>query len=409
MENTKSVDKNINEYISQNDFNKHKNGIVISKPGNYELKENINFDPKKEAAVAITIQSCDVTLSLSKYTLRQISNDKNTYGIVISRDVNNVKITGKVGAATVIDFTAANVRVFGRTRDIMIKNIISTQTQPRQLTNNMIPSSIKKIDKLQMNGGIIIGEGDKYAVYMQGTDRQNKVHNIRLKNVQIFNAMVGCQIVFAKGIQVLNCHVMRNTFYGMVFGHVWLVLDDDNKQIFPTAEDILVDRSRFDGNVGVISGERLSNPVNTYFFEFLSAIAHNGAKNAIITNSTVKNNRFTYRITAANHDGSENITWEKCYLADNNGTDLNLSVVRSMRFGASIASTLGRAMKKPIYFPYHNPTNIIANDCRILNTSGGNACGFEVEMGKSIKTKDLSVMGTSGQTTCRGITITGAK
>jgi hypothetical protein len=192
----------------------------------------------------------------------------------------------------------------------------------------------------------------------------------------------------------------------MVFGHVWLILNKHNKQKFPTAKNILVENSRFDGNVGAVSGGRMSNPANTYFFEFLSAIAHNGVKNTVIKNSTVKNNRFTYRITAANHDGSDGVTWENCYLANNNGTDLNLSIVRSMKFGASIGPTIGKAMKNPINIPYHNPTNIITNDCRILNTRGGNACGFEVELGQYVKTKDLSVSGTIGQKNCRGITIT---
>jgi len=408
MENIKLGCRFIKKDISQNDFYNHKNGIILSKPGYYKLTENIDFKPMRDGVTAITIQSPNIVLDLSIYRLRQPYYGKNNYGILISRDVNNIKITGSVGLATIIDFSAANIRIFGRTNNIIIENIISTQTQPAQLTNKLIPATMQEITNLEMNGGIIVGEGDMYAVYMQNTDRNNKVKNIKLSNVQIFNAMIGCQMVFTDQIHIDNCQIMHNTYYGMLFGYVWLILDSQNKQVFPITTDVLVENSQFNENVGRVTGERLSNPNNTYNFEFLSAIASNGAKNVTIKNCNIKNNQFTYYIIAADHDGSENVTWENCDFSGNSGTDLNFSRCDGLNFSGSIPRTLGAALNPPINLPYQNATNIVVNNCKILGTNAAIASGLEIAYGRNITIKNLTVEGINAKNLSRGIIITGA-
>lgn len=369
--------------ITQKDFKKQYNGITLLNPGRYEFAEDITFKSDRDNMAAITIRSCNVTLSLKSHTLRHVGSGRNNYGIVVYRDVNDVKITGDKGIATIIDFTSANIRAFGRINNITIKNIISTQSCPRQLTNSVIPKSMKKIENLQMNGGIIIGEGDFYATYMQNTNSKNIVKNITLKNLKISNAIIGCQIVSANKISVSGCKVTRNSFYGMLMGNVL------PSNVFPIVKNICVENSVFSANRSVVD-DRLSNPVNTYLFETLSVVAYNNAKNVRTANSFIENNEATFTINGASHINSENILWERCRFIGNCGKNIHMSKCCGVKF---------RGVSR----------NIKIIDCRISETSGAYACGFEVIGAKLVIARNLIVRETNGRKSSKCMTISSSE
>lgn len=369
--------------ITQKDFKKQYNGITLLNPGRYEFAEDILFKSDRDNMAAITIRSCDVILDLKSYTLRHVGSGRNNYGIVVYRDVNDVKITGEKGVATIIDFTSANVRAFGRINNITIKNIVSTQSCPRQLTNSMIPKSMKKIGNSQVNGGIIIGEGDFYATYMQNTNSKNKVKNIVLKDLEISNAMIGCQVVSVNKISVSCCNITHNSFYGMLMGNVL------PSNMFPVVKNVCVENCNFSANRNIID-DRLSNPANTYLFETLSAIAYNNAKNVRTVNSFIKNNEATFTINGASHINSENVSWEHCHFIGNNGKDIHMSKCCGVKFrGAS--------------------QGIKMVNCRITGTSGAYACGFDVVGAKSVIARNLIVLETNGRKSSKSMTITANK
>ena len=71
-------------------------GLIISQPGYYRLKENIEFNPNADFLAAITIQSSNVTLDLNGKTVSEsalgFATFDTTQGIVIASGSNNVAI-----------------------------------------------------------------------------------------------------------------------------------------------------------------------------------------------------------------------------------------------------------------------------------------------------------------------------
>ena len=89
-------------------------GLVITAPGYYRLKENIEFNPNADFLAAITIQSSNVTLDLNGKTLSEsalgFAAFDTTQGIVIASGSNNVTIkNGKVKGFSDTGILAASV------------------------------------------------------------------------------------------------------------------------------------------------------------------------------------------------------------------------------------------------------------------------------------------------------------
>ena len=102
------------------------------------MADNITFKPNEQRTTAITITASNVVLDLGARTLKQGNNTQFVYGIAICRDVKNVKITGVIGVASVLNFTLAGIRVFGRTDTITIENVVVSQTIKKELTLSLI-------------------------------------------------------------------------------------------------------------------------------------------------------------------------------------------------------------------------------------------------------------------------------
>ena len=244
------------QLISQKDFKGYgRNGIILDKPGTYRLKEDICFKPQHKGTTAITIAASDVTLDLAECTLSQGNDIKCVYGIAVARDVSCVTITGVKNRAKILDFTLCNVRVLGRTDKIALENIASSQSEPRQVSNADIPEFCSDFLCTNINIGIEIGEGDTSNVSMVGTDRENKVTNISLKNIIAERSAIGCHLVFTFGIEILDSVFTENTYFGLLAGNNWLVSDGIDSEgfgiaAFPIVGNGVIRNCRFDKNSG---------------------------------------------------------------------------------------------------------------------------------------------------------------
>jgi hypothetical protein len=127
--------------------------VTICKPGIYKFISNIVYTPQNEFEIAIVIKSSNVILDMQNFTLKQKNKIKNTYGIAVARDVENVTITGIKNIAVIKNFSLAGIRIYGRTQYITIKNVIAKQTVPVQLTNDEIPTNIDDIFKFKFKFG----------------------------------------------------------------------------------------------------------------------------------------------------------------------------------------------------------------------------------------------------------------
>ena len=352
--------------ITKQMFCKDKNGLIISHPGVYKLAENIKFKPHEQRTTALTITASNVILDLGSHTLKQGNNTQFVYGIAICRDVKNVKITGVIGVASVLNFTLAGIRVFGRTDTITIENVIVSQTVTKELTNDQIPANCSDILCLNMNVGIIVGEGDTGYISMKGTDKANLVTNLTIGNVTAKRSVIGCHIVFTFGIKVYNSSFIENTYYGLLIGFSWLILNEDGTQTFPTAADGTITDSHFDRNVGT-NHASLSNPQDTFNFDFISGLAFNGVRTFEVTDCTVNDNASDSFILALDHDGCNNMTYRNCVAKR---TRSETFVGDGIHFSGSIANTIGPCVTGND-FPFNTNFNIVLDNCIAEDTFAG--------------------------------------
>lgn len=354
--------------ITQEQFCNSKNGIIITKPGLYRFKEDIEFSPSVTRTAAISITASNVILDLDRFTLRQTNATPLIYGIFVCRDVNNFKLTGSAGVAQIVDFSLAGIRVFGRTDTITIENIIVTQTEIKQLTNDEIPVDCANILCLRLNVGIVIGEGDPGYISMAGTDRNNKVTHLTIRNIIAKRSSVGCHIVFTSGITVDDSTFTENTYYGLIIGTIWIVLDDAGEPIRNTANNGVITNCRFDQNKST-QNALLTNPGDTFMFDFVAAISFNQVENFVVRKSTVHDNSSDSFILAADHDGSRNMTWKNCTIKRNRS---DFFICDGFHMSGSIANTLGPCLGSEFGFDQNH--NFVIEDCDSEDNFGEASC-----------------------------------
>ncbi|XWV25947.1 hypothetical protein QJ857_gp1133 [Tupanvirus soda lake] len=349
--------------ITQSDINS--NGVIITCPGLYRFGSDILYNAANERTAAIIIAASDVILDLDRFSLIQNNNVPSVYGIVVARDSKRVKIIGEKNVASIRNFTWAGIRVFGRTEYVTIKNVMVQQQVPKQLTNEQIPVLCTDLINININLGIAVGEGDTVGLHMKNTNKTNLVNNLLIDGVVCDGSTIGCHIIFTFGIQVTNSNFTRNTFYGLIIGTGWFVPGDDQFGLeFPVAGDGVIKGCRFEKNYG--NNIDLSNPEETYLFDFLSAIALYEVDNFKVTNNIVDDNYNSGYIIAADHDGSRNIEWTRSYITK---TRSDFEPADGLHFSGSIPFAAGACLGLDI--PLIQDFNVTIKDCAIADSVSG--------------------------------------
>lgn len=390
--------------ISQEDVGRR--GIIITKPGIYEFCSDIIFNPckHKEFTCAIIIASSNVTLNLGQYSLSQKNKNKNTYGIVVTRDVNNIVITGIKNRATINNFTLAGIRVYGRTKYISINNVIVRQDIPVQLTNEEIPADCKDILDFSLNLGIAIGEGDTFGVHMKETNKANLVKEFSLVDVVAEGSVIGCHIIFTFGFEILRSVFTKNTYNGLLVGTGWAVPGDGPFGLeFPVGGNGVITDCRFEKNYGLNFG--LVNPSETFIFDFLSAIALYEVSNVKVDRCLVADNSNNGYIIAADHDASQNITWTNSVVTKTRSIS---GPADGLHFSGSIPSNIGLCTFG-VDYPLIQDFNITIKNC--TSTDGvsreGRSAGFVIAFVQGAHISDCNASGMVGGTESSGFDIVG--
>ncbi len=382
--------------ISQSDFDhRGKNGIIIDEPGEYRLKENIFFQPNHSNVQAITITSSNVILDLDIYTLQQANQVSGVYGVAIARDVHNVKITGEAEIAQIVDFTLAGIRVLGRTDQITLENVTVTQSEPRPLTNDVIPESCSELNCAQIVGGIYVGEGEPVGLAFNGTNKNNQVKNLVVNNVNALRCMFGAQIVMTFGMQIDNSMFAENTSNGLVLGNFLPIAGDEpNTFEFPVGSDGVVTNCRFDRNVGDNAG--ITNPTTgdvAGFFQFMSAIQINEVQNFTFENCSCDDNFSTTPILVSNHDGAHNIIWKNCTFNGNASTGGQCD---GFHFSGSIPEGAGKCVGIGEQ-PFVQDDDVVVENCVSLNNHGfTSGTGFRFVFVNGGRISDCNASGNFG-------------
>src|SRR5436305_7612483 len=141
---------------------------------------------------------------------------------------------------------------------------------------------------------------------MLGTDRNNLVTNITIKNVEASKLSIGIHMAFTRNILVEDTFCTQNSYYGILLGFTWLITTDDPAvEVYPICRDLLIKNSRFDRNVSMTGGI-LANPADTFNFDFISGIGLYYCQNVLINNCTVNDNTTDTFLLAAYHEGCTN-------------------------------------------------------------------------------------------------------
>lgn len=373
-------DKTKTYIINQCSFNgETANGIIIDKPGVYKFVENVNFEPTVERTTAITITASNVVLDLGSFVLAQTNTVFYTYGIAIARDVSFVKITGVKNVAKILDFTLSNIRILGRTTSITLENITVTQTQVQNLTNDNIPADCSPFLCSYINTGMSIGEGDTGYISMLGTDRANKVSKISLVGVTASRSAIGCHMVFASEIEVLDSWFIENTYYGYIAGNTWIVADAPGVIAFPICYNGVLRNCRFDENRS--DSVDVSNPGDTYNFDFLSGVSFYQSSDFLIENCTVNDNFNTGTILSVDHDGSHNMVWRDCVFLRNKS---QFESCDGLHFSGTVPRDVGPCATGA-EFPILTDEQLTVERCSSLDNSteeGGRCVGFMCASGQ---------------------------
>ena len=98
------------------------NGLVITKPGEYRLIEDICFAPTEAGAKAITIAAPNVTLDLNGRQIVQINDTQNTIGIFTEPQINFLQVSN----GAIIGFSALGIWVSQGAGDVLLRNLSFT-------------------------------------------------------------------------------------------------------------------------------------------------------------------------------------------------------------------------------------------------------------------------------------------
>lgn len=353
-------------YITQKDICKH--GIIIRCPGVYKLASTIKYNPLITNTAGIIVAADDVILDLGVHSLKNRNGRALTYGIVVARDVKNVKIIGEKNVATILNFSLGGIRVFGRTNYITLNGVITRQSTPAQMTNEQIPENCEDILDLQYNLGLSVGEGDTFGYNMIDTYKENTVKNLSIKDCIFDGSTIGLQIIFTFGIELLYSICTRCTYYGCLIGSGWLIPGDDQFGLaFPTASNGVIRNCRFEENKAFNS--TLINPGETEAFSFLSAIGIYEVTNFKVTNNLVADNFNDSYIIAADHDRTYNIEWTDSVIT--NTTSTLAYPVDGLHFSGSVPFTVGDCLGLSV--PILQNYNITIKRCTVSNSFNSNA------------------------------------
>lgn len=367
--------------------------IILKESAYYRFGSDLQFRPTALRQAAITIAASGVVLDLGKYTLLQGNTTPLTYGILVSRDSERVKITGEKNVASIKNFTLAGIRVLGRTNIITIENIVVQQTTPQQLTNEQIPSSCANILDLRLNLGIAVGEGDTFGEHMRNTSKENLVTNLSITDVIVDGATIGIQIIFTFGMELLRSLLTRNTYYGVLIGTGWLVPgNDQNGLTFPTAANGIVKDCRFEHNYGF--NVDLSNPEDTFVFDFVSALAFNEVTNYVVEDCIVHDNFNDGFIIAIDHDGSNNMVFRNTHITQ---TRSIFEPADALHFSGSIPFSIGPCVG--VNYPLIQDFNISIDNCSGNGSSSqqGRASGILLAFAQGARVSNCTCIGNSGR------------
>lgn len=367
--------------ISSKDIGHH--GYTISKPGNYTLIENIDFEAHGINQSAIIIESDNVVLDLCNHYITQINESAGAVGISINGQENVVVENG-----TVSNFFTAGIRVNSDSRYITLRNL------------NAFRNGRNNDPVLDVGGGIVITSALPDAV----------TNDILIENVNASeNSLAGLILSGVTDVLVVHSKFNNNTTDVTGFGtNSWGVLAtaffvDPQSPSFLPVDNLTFVESEMNGNTSTgtaIGIEVLSVPA------FGFAVNHNVS----ILRCTANDNHGGGSATAANEGegfviaGTENFVVRDC-VAKRNGT-LATAPSGTPGFFASVGFGVPFACNNGLFencvaegnsgagdvsagFRISRSSNIVVNNCVSqgnINTSTGEAWGFttDVNLGNDI-------------------------
>lgn len=363
--------------ISSRDFcEKGRNGIRLCHPGVYRLCSPISFDPDQESTVAIRIECSDIVLDFDRYSLElKPSNPfRLTQGVLISRDVKRITLTGLEGHARVTGGFQVGIRVLGRTTDLLLENLIVDRDSPVPI--GQVPDGVDENSGLLyptllrftgLVGGIIVGEGDFYSNWMAGTNQENLVRNLTVRRCVLRNHCFGFHGTRTVGIRFQENLVEGNSYYGALFGYEWLIPNDPlspTNQLFPVSSDVLVEGNRFQGQLGDNTGNpSISNLVR--HFDFLSALSFHGVSNVTVRNnliSRIGGPRVYCHVLGG--DGGENLLIEQNHFSDlislpaNPESDPGRNQIDALHLNGSIPNSISNLSPYQLNFPFQRNSGV---------------------------------------------------
>ena len=376
--------------ITKHDFKKDAvNGLIINKPGYYCLGGNIKFNPTVRATTAITIAASGVVFDFNKYSIKQCNDMCDIYGVAIARCVSRVKITGEQGVSKITNFTATGIRVLGNTQHITVENVITTHDKAVGLRNVDIPKSANDIIDTRITCGIVVGEGNTAGLIFKGTDQRNLVEDFTLKNVVCEKSVIGCHIVFTKVALLEDSLFTLNSYYGLLCGPNWFVpsLIDSTVQCFPVVQNIVARRLRGDFNNGPF--EELTNPAETFNYDFLSGLAFYNALDCLVEDSTANDNLSPTHLIAIDHDGSQGMFWNGAQASNNKSTGFDafgFHMRGSLPFRSGLPYGLYRPLDK-------NSSATIRNVVAANNSSPIKSVGISFCCSDSVSVENCTAQG----------------
>lgn len=353
-------DKDFN--LTRKLFKKYRNGIVLTQPGVYQVTEDIRFKPCSIGQTGITIQGQGITLDFGAHTFSQGNKAANTYLVAIARGSSNIRITGVAGQATLLDASLVGLRILGQTQDLIIENLIITQSEKRYLTDDFIPADAHQLLCATIKHGLLVGEGDTEYVSMKGTSSQNKVDRLTISNFRSSRVHAGGQLVFTNNVTMNNSFFTENTWIGFVLGSMWVIPSADPNDPFPMVnicQNIAIDNCHFDNNDFQL-GENLNpldNNGNTVFYSSLGyGYNNNACLNVTMTNSSANSNKSSHIATGIYHDGAINTIFKNLECSNNHGLE-----IVGQQFDGSNPTNYGFAFDKT--YPFIRSENILLENC----------------------------------------------
>ncbi len=172
-------------------------GYVIDRPGNYCLKEDVNFNPTVPGTNAIEITASNVNLTLAGHVLNQGNTTADTNGIYVSPDQSNVNV---------FNGTISNFYTYGVNYD----QSNSLITLDGLTITNCGTATITDVSGLT----VVVGAGIWLGPQTQVSDPTQAglyVSQVRITNCNVIGCGVGCNIFGRQDIYTANNHFDEST------------------------------------------------------------------------------------------------------------------------------------------------------------------------------------------------------